>query len=111
MTFKEYQEFVKAHAIYSGAGTVLGFEKYSLPATLEELGELASLCAKGWRDNGDSFFSNPEKFKKELGDIGFQFTLMVSDLGFDLEEILEMNRDKIKDRAERGVIKGSGDDR
>ena len=55
-------------------------------------------------------FTN-EDILKELGDVVFYATALANYFGSNLEEVKELNRDKLDDRAARGVIRGSGDNR
>lgn len=48
---------------------------------------------------------------KELGDVLWYISQNARDLGYTLEEIAQMNLAKLKGRKERGVLKGSGDNR
>ena len=48
---------------------------------------------------------------KELGDVLWYVTAMSQQLGFSLERVMDMNIEKLTSRRERGVLKGSGDDR
>ena len=48
---------------------------------------------------------------KEMGDVFWYLAAMATILGIDLENIARTNLEKLKDRAERKVIKSEGDDR
>jgi len=77
-----------------------------------EAGELADKIKKVYRDDNGVF--NQEKrdaIAKELGDVLWYVTRLGATLGFSLEEIAQRNIEKLADRAKRGKIGGSGDDR
>ena len=77
-----------------------------------EAGELADKIKKVYRDDNGVF--NQEKreaIAKELGDVLWYLTRLGATLGFSLEEIAKGNIKKLADRAKRGKIGGSGDDR
>jgi NTP pyrophosphatase (non-canonical NTP hydrolase) len=75
-----------------------------------EAGEVAEKLKKLARDGG-----TPEEIadalNKELGDTLWYLSQVADDYGFTLQEIAEANLEKIRDRAARGVLSGSGDDR
>jgi len=48
---------------------------------------------------------------KELGDVLWYVTAIASDLGYELDEVAQLNLDKLESRSQRGKIKGSGDNR
>lgn len=48
---------------------------------------------------------------KEAGDILWQLSGLCSTFGWTLEEVAQMNLDKLADRKKRGVIDGNGDNR
>ena len=48
---------------------------------------------------------------KELGDVLWYVTALAGDLGYALEDIATMNIDKLRDRKDRDMIHGSGDER
>lgn len=49
--------------------------------------------------------------KKELGDVVWYIAVMAHSLGLSLEEVMQLNVQKLVDRKKRGVIKGKGDNR
>jgi NTP pyrophosphatase (non-canonical NTP hydrolase) len=86
-------------------------------AIAEEAGEVVGKYQKYLR--GD-FSQNETKsghyvmrdaVKKELGDLLCYLSVTAYELGMTLEEVAEANRQKLRDRKERGVLFGSGDDR
>jgi len=48
---------------------------------------------------------------KELGDCLFYITSCAQDLGYELEDVIDINYEKVKLRTETGTISGDGDDR
>lgn len=77
-----------------------------------EAGEVAEHIGKMQRD--DNGVITRERFlaiTKELGDVLWYVSAMANELGIPLEEVAEINLQKLADRAARGVIKGSGSDR
>lgn len=52
-----------------------------------------------------------EALKKELGDVLWQLAAVADDFGLSLGDIGRDNLDKLSDRASRGVLDGSGDNR
>lgn len=52
-----------------------------------------------------------EAMKQECGDILWQLSGLCAAHGWSLEEIAQMNLDKLASRKERGVIEGNGDNR
>jgi len=49
--------------------------------------------------------------KKELGDVLWYVSQVATEFNLNLSEIAEANIVKLRDRAERGKLKGSGDNR
>ena len=47
----------------------------------------------------------------EAGDVLWYVTALAGDLGYALEDIATMNIDKLRDRKDRDMIHGSGDER
>jgi NTP pyrophosphatase (non-canonical NTP hydrolase) len=73
-----------------------------------ESGEIAEKIKKLLRDNTKV---EAQDIIKELGDVAFYLTALANYFGSSLQEVLELNIIKLNDRQERGVLKGSGDDR
>lgn len=67
------------------------------------------LCGK-WKDVALSE-SSIEELKKEAGDILWQLSGLCTVMGWSLEDVAQMNLDKLASRNQRGVIDGNGDNR
>lgn len=52
-----------------------------------------------------------EELQKEAGDILWQLSGLCKVMGWTLEDVAQMNLDKLASRKDRGVIDGSGDNR
>jgi NTP pyrophosphatase (non-canonical NTP hydrolase) len=52
-----------------------------------------------------------EALARELGDVLWYLSQLATEADLDLEEIAEDNLEKLLSRQERGVLRGSGDDR
>lgn len=76
-----------------------------------EVGELYSIMAKLYRDGTDDEAGTVDKIKKELGDVLWFVAAIAKDYGFNLDDVAQLNLDKLKKRKEENKIKGSGDDR
>ncbi len=124
MEVHEYQEGTADTAIYGTA--TYGLVKYEPVGIVDmalrlnyvtlgiagEAGEIAEHIKKAIRDDGGTITPNRVlALEKEIGDICWYVSQLCSELGLDLEIILANNLSKLKSRKERGVLKGSGDDR
>ena len=106
MTFNEYQ----AKALSTAKPTSLT-ETYLIPGLVAEAGEVAGHYAKFQRD-GYLLSGDPvPAILKELGDVLWFVAVLCSFYGVGLEEVAQANVDKLRDRMQRGVIGGKGDDR
>jgi NTP pyrophosphatase (non-canonical NTP hydrolase) len=83
---------------------VLGF--YALGLN-EEAGEFAGKVKKAFRDGT----YDPFAMANELGDNLWYLTRAANNLGFTLEQIMQMNVDKLASRHASGKMHGSGDNR
>jgi len=73
-----------------------------------ESGEVSEKIKKLFRDKNK--FSD-EEVLKELGDVLFYTVALANIFNGNLKKIMEMNMAKLDDREQRGVLKGSGDNR
>lgn len=103
---------------------------YMLINLMAEIGELAGKISKPIRretvvfrdnhltpahlfeeDDMFEFTDMREEMAFEAGDVLWQLAGVIKRLGYTMEEIAQMNLDKLKSRAERGKIDGDGDHR
>lgn len=114
-TFFEYEEMVMQRSFYPGALI------YPALGLAGEAGEVVEKVKKLLRDDqlpadcDDAITTLTVEQRKsiamEIGDVLFYVTAIATDLGYDLDEIATMNAEKLRDREERGVLHGSGDNR
>ena len=106
MKIKDYEKTTDNFAIYpeAGTGSVLALSYVSL-GVAGEAGEYADKIGKFIRDGQ----LNKPLALKELGDTLWFITRASVELGSSLEEIAEMNINKLADRQARGVLQGAGD--
>jgi len=76
-----------------------------------EAGEVAAKFAKPLRRGQEPGVSNNLSLAYELGDVLWYVAVLAEHLGFDLEDIANLNLHKLKDRKDRGVLCGDGDNR
>lgn len=108
-TFNEYQKAAHSTSKNTRIGDTLVYPVLGLAS---ESGELAGKIKKLWRDHdGARARSDSIAIKKELGDCLWYIAEIATQLGESLEDIAEMNIEKLADRTKRGAISGSGDDR
>jgi NTP pyrophosphatase (non-canonical NTP hydrolase) len=103
-SFNEYQEFVKSMKVYPEKHAIV----YPALGLTGEAGEIAEKVKKSLR--GDKELDR-EALLKELGDPLWYITSLADDLGYTLQDVVDANVEKLTSRKERGVLKGSGDDR
>lgn len=123
MNGKEYQELAMrtydGYAMNRLSSNVMSSTFYETAALLNgvlgltgEAGEVSDLIKKGiFHEKG----IDREHLEKELGDVMWYIALICHNCGFDLDEIMQMNIDKLKARYPEGfdVVKannrGNGD--
>lgn len=101
MNLNEYQKWTRETAIYPRE-TALVYLGLGLAS---EAGEVAGKLKKMIRDGGVDVMS----ILSEIGDVYWYLARLCDELQWDSETVLNMNKEKLVDRANRGVIKGSGD--
>ncbi len=102
MTFDEY--FFPAMRLRLPSASA----EYARLGLAGETGELLGYLAKSIRDK---FEVDVDHVKKELGDILWFVSAIADDHGLTLEQVAETNLAKLTSRKERGVLRGSGDNR
>lgn len=77
-----------------------------------ESGEIAEAVFKAFRGEGGTITEElRQTILKELGDVQWYVARIADLAGFDLDEVMGENLKKLKDRQERGVLHGYGDER
>lgn len=101
-TFKEYQDFVKSMKVYPEEHAIV----YPTLGMMGEAGE-ASEKVKKWL-RGDKELDR-YNLLLEASDVLWYITALADDLGYDLEDLVNGNVEKLTSRKERNVLKGEGD--
>lgn len=127
MKMNEYQKMAMGTCMESSNNW-----SYMFLNLVGEVGEFASKvakairkekCAIGWKEDSQEADENnlfptcsyfdwkemDEELKKEAGDILWQLSGVCSVMGWSLEEIAQMNLDKLAARKAVGTIDGNGD--
>lgn len=115
MNFDEYQRATATTAVYPKLG-MYGYREvgwvYPGLKLSGEAGEVSEIIGKMVRDDRlDVVPEKLEKIKKELGDVLWYVSQIATELKLSLDDIATTNIEKLKDRKERGVLHGSGDER
>lgn len=111
MTLKEYDEKAATTAIYKDRGQNIVYPVLGLAG---EAGEVADKLKKMIANTGPASILTPEQkkaFLAEVGDVLWFVSACAYELGSSLEEVAQMNLEKLASRKARGVIQGEGDDR
>ena len=108
MNLKNYQGIIAETAVFPKEIGLL----YCGLGLCGEAGEVAEKVKKLYRDS-DGVIT--EEFKqalaKEMGDVIWYLTAMAEIIGISMEEILQINYDKLMARKATSTLHGSGDDR
>ena len=109
MDLNEYQKKARSTASYPGVGQNPIYPTLGLTG---EAGEVAEKVKKVLRDK-NGIFDNEARLgiKKEFGDVLWYISNLCTELNFNLEDVALQNLEKLKLRAAKGKISGSGDDR
>jgi NTP pyrophosphatase (non-canonical NTP hydrolase) len=103
-SLRTYSEWVESMMLTTGRDRLVE----NILGLVGEAGEVAEKIKKLIRDS--SRFSNKD-IAKELGDVLFYTVALGNLYGFSLQDIVELNREKLDSRKERGTLHGSGDNR
>ena len=108
MNLNEYQNKARETAIYPAEHGLI----YTSLGLVSESGEIAGKLKKIIRDhNGQIAPEDREALAHEVGDAMWYIALHAHELGYTLQEIGDMNLQKLESRQSRGVLGGSGDER
>ena len=108
MQLNDYTRATDAVAIYPEAGTGSNLELYYLSLGLtSEAGEVAGKVKKLLRD-GKLDIGN---LAYELGDCFWYLARLCDAIGYEPEDILTINHNKLLKRKDSGTLQGSGDHR
>lgn len=108
MTLFDYQEFCKTTAIYP-EGTA---REYLALGLCSEAGEVAGKVKKIIRDtDGTIDAMRAYEIAKELGDVCWYIAQLSEFIGWDFQDVIDLNVVKLSERKEKDTIGGSGDNR
>ena len=96
--FREYQRKAVSFAIYPATHKVL----YPALGLCGETGEVAEKVKKQVRDG----VFNRHEVAKELGDVLWYLANLANDIGYNLDEVADINIEKLTSRKNRDKIKG-----
>lgn len=113
MNLNTYQKEALKLATYENVGHNAVYPALGIA---EEAGECAGKVKKRWRNEKTTdgkLYSEEHKvaLAKEIGDVLWYAAALSFEIGYTLDEIAEINLDKLQDRRERGVLKSEGDNR
>ena len=109
MDLNVYQSAALETAVYPNQGANFAYPALGLAG---EAGEVADKLKKVIRDN-DGVLTDQvrDAVAKELGDTLWYLAVLAHEMDYDLNEVAQINIDKLNSRKERGVLSGSGDNR
>jgi NTP pyrophosphatase (non-canonical NTP hydrolase) len=108
MTFDDYEKLSQGTAFYPGRGSgIPDALYYTALGICGEAGEYAEKIKKSQRDG----VFDPIAAAKELGDVLWYVRAAANEIGFSLEQIAQINIDKLVARRAANTLGGSGDTR
>ena len=114
MDFKEYQKLAITTDVFGGKPQPIGSHAFlaQLLGLMGETGEIAEKFKKIYRDKA-GVLSDEDKLEiaKELGDVLWYVSVVSTYLDISLQEVADMNIEKLKSRKKRDALAGSGDNR
>jgi NTP pyrophosphatase (non-canonical NTP hydrolase) len=106
--FDDYQTSTKATAVYPG-DVGLPYLALGLGSEAGEVQGVVKRCLRG--DYGPNYLAAKDAMLAELGDALWYLARLAAVFDLKLSEVATANLTKLRDRKERGVLKGKGDDR
>ena len=109
MTFDMYQGWARLTAIYPNLNNNF---IYPVLGLCGEAGEVAEKIKKIIRDDNEIISEDKKnEVAKEIGDVIWYAANLCSELGLRLDDVAELNIEKLKNRLEQNTLHGSGDNR
>jgi len=111
--FNDYQKFTCSTKIYPPEQGIV----YNIFGLAGETGEICEKVKKLIRDKKKKItkkgLSKEDKLEivKELGDLTWYISTLADELGYTLQEVIDINVKKLTSRKHRDKLKGSGDNR
>lgn len=108
MKFSDYQKATEETAVYPAEGALY----YVTMGLTSEAGEVAGKVKKSLRDdNGIISYERREAIIAELGDVLWYCARIAEELDASLDDVAQLNIDKLLKRKNIGTISGDGDNR
>jgi NTP pyrophosphatase (non-canonical NTP hydrolase) len=108
MTFDEFEKGALSTVLYDDHIRIL----YPALGLAGETGEVLEKIKKVYRDESGVLTDDKRAaIKKELGDVLWYVAALCRDLDISMSDAADCVLLKLKDRAERNVLRGSGDER
>ena len=106
MTLNEYQKKARKTAIYPKSAGI----PYCTLGLTSEAGEVAGKLKKSYRGDTPWSFCK-EQMLSEMGDTLWYLAMLAEELKTTLEQIAELNLEKLAKRKQENKLKGEGDNR
>ena len=110
MNTKDYEQFVADSRVITEGNQAVNTLEYGALGLAGETGEVVDNIKRLLRGDYSKEELRPE-ILKELGDTLWYLTDLTIKLDSSLEEIMQINYDKVQDRKQRGVQLGKGNHR
>lgn len=114
MDFNQYQQKAISTDVFGGKPQPITSNAFiaQLLGLVGETGEIAEKFKKIYRDR-EGVFTNEDKTEmaKELGDVLWYISVVCTYLDISLQDVADLNIEKLQSRLKRDVLKGSGDNR
>lgn len=104
-TFAEYKDAIEPLVLYPRKTNIEALQYVALGLN-GEAGEVAEQIKKAMRNDGGELTPDRiESLKKEAGDVLWYLTRLAAELNTNLDEIAQMNVEKLYGRKEKGNLK------
>lgn len=107
MNVKEYEDFMSTSKVYDCLPIV-----YPILGMNGEAGEAAEKVKKCLRDNNGIFGGQIKvDIMRELADVLWYIWATADDMGYTLEDVMEIGVEKVENRQKTNTVHGVGDNR